>query len=280
MTAVPPPIMIEARRVLLDALDALSEHRQSLILVGAQAVYLRTSEIDLPFSASFTTDADFALDPTTLAQEPPIDVAMMHAGFALTLPDRPGIWGRHVMIGGIHETIPVDLLVPEAVAGPGRRAARLVGHSKHVAGRAVGLEGALFDRSPMQISSLDPADDRTGRVDVAGAAALLVAKLHKIGERAADVRPDRVLAKDGADVYRLMLHLDVGTALERFSLLLDEPVANAATSAAIDYLRVLFRAPASVGTRLAVRGLDGVVPHERVEVVCTAFAQEVLAGLE
>jgi len=38
MTALPPPIMIEARRALLDALDALAEHRQSLILVGAQAV--------------------------------------------------------------------------------------------------------------------------------------------------------------------------------------------------------------------------------------------------
>jgi len=67
--------------------------------------------------------------------------------------------------------------------------------------------------------------------------------------------------------------------LERFSSLLDEPVASTATTAAIDYLRVLFRAPASVGTRLAVGGLDGVVPRERVEVVCTAFAQEVLARL-
>ena len=136
MTPAPPPIMIEARRALLDALEALSAHRQSLILVGAQAVYLRTSEIELPFSASSTTDADLAVDPATLAEEPPIGEAMTHAGFALILPDRPGIWGRHVMIGGIDETIPVDLLVPEAVAGPGRRAARLVGHSKHVAGRA------------------------------------------------------------------------------------------------------------------------------------------------
>lgn len=282
MTALPPPIMIEARRALLDALDALSEHRQSLILVGAQAVYLRTSEVDLPFSAGYTTDADFAIDPSTLAEKPPIGEAMRNAGFALILPDRPGIWGRHVMIGEIDEMIPVDLLVPDAVAGPGRRAARLPGHSKHVAGRAVGLEAAMFDRSPMSILSLDPSDARTGRVDVAGASALLVAKLHKIGERtaAADVRPDRLLAKDGADVYRLMLHLDTNTALERLTSFLAEPVAGAVTSAAIDYLRVLFRAPASVGTRLAVTGLDGVVHHERVEAVCTTLAQEVLAGLE
>ena len=282
MTAAPPPIMIEARRALLDALDALDEHRQSLILVGAQAVYLRTSEVDLPFSASFTTDADFAVDPSTLSDKPPIGESMRHAGFALILPDRPGIWGRNVTIGGIDETIPVDLLVPEAVAGPGRRAARLPGHAKHVAGRAVGLEAALFDRSPMQISSLDPTDVRTGHVDVAGATALLVAKLHKIGERAAaaDVRPDRLLVKDGADVFRLMLHLDPVRAAERLTSLLGEPVAFTATDRATDYLGSLFRTPLSVGTRLAVAGLDGVVARDRVETVCIAFTGGVLTELD
>ncbi len=50
----PPPLMVEARRVLLDALDALTDHRDSLVLVGAQAVYLRTDEIVLSFSASYT----------------------------------------------------------------------------------------------------------------------------------------------------------------------------------------------------------------------------------
>ena len=54
----PPPLMVEARRVLLEALDALSDHRGSLVLVGAQAVYLRTDEVALSFSASYTTDAD------------------------------------------------------------------------------------------------------------------------------------------------------------------------------------------------------------------------------
>jgi hypothetical protein len=33
---------IEARRTLLDALDALESHRDSLVLIGAQAVYLHT----------------------------------------------------------------------------------------------------------------------------------------------------------------------------------------------------------------------------------------------
>jgi hypothetical protein len=34
------PITIAARRVLLDALDALEDHRDGLVLVGAQAIYL------------------------------------------------------------------------------------------------------------------------------------------------------------------------------------------------------------------------------------------------
>jgi hypothetical protein len=39
------PLYIQARRVLLDVLDALGSHRQSIVLVGAQAVYLHTGEI-------------------------------------------------------------------------------------------------------------------------------------------------------------------------------------------------------------------------------------------
>jgi hypothetical protein len=35
--------MVEARRVLLDALDALADHRDSQVLVGAQAVMTRSS---------------------------------------------------------------------------------------------------------------------------------------------------------------------------------------------------------------------------------------------
>ena len=81
--------MVQARRVLLDALDALADHRDSLVLVGAQAVYLRTDEVALPFSASYTTDADLAIDPTTLAETPSIVDAMDSAGFERTQPD-PG----------------------------------------------------------------------------------------------------------------------------------------------------------------------------------------------
>jgi hypothetical protein len=39
-------LYVIARRVLLDALEALGEHREATILVGAQAVYLHTGISD------------------------------------------------------------------------------------------------------------------------------------------------------------------------------------------------------------------------------------------
>ncbi len=277
----PPPLMVEARRALLDALTALAAHRRSLILVGAQAVYLRTANVDLSFSVSYTTDADLVVDPATLSDVPLLAEAMQSAGFELTQPDRPGIWGQWTVVDGRDVLVPVDLIVPEALAGPGRRGARLGPHGKRVAGRAVGLEATLVDHSPTTIESFDPEDTRLATVEVAGTTALLVSKLHKIGERAAaaDVRPDRLLVKDGADTYRLMLNLDALTAVDRFEALLRDPVAGESTRTAMLYLDQLFTSPASVGVRLAAEGLAPDVPAERVEGVCVGFARSVLGGL-
>jgi hypothetical protein len=43
----PDPEYIAARRVLLDALEALGAHRKAVVLVGAQAIYLHVGEGDL-----------------------------------------------------------------------------------------------------------------------------------------------------------------------------------------------------------------------------------------
>ena len=53
---------VKARSVLLDALDGLGPHRDALVLVGAQAVYLHAHEADFA-TAPTTTDADLALVP-------------------------------------------------------------------------------------------------------------------------------------------------------------------------------------------------------------------------
>ena len=44
MTASVDPRYVAARRVLLDALDALASQRRAVVVAGAQAVYLRTGD--------------------------------------------------------------------------------------------------------------------------------------------------------------------------------------------------------------------------------------------
>lgn len=51
------PLYIAARRVLRDALEALAPRGDAVIVVGAQAVYLRTGAGELGI-APYTTDGD------------------------------------------------------------------------------------------------------------------------------------------------------------------------------------------------------------------------------
>jgi hypothetical protein len=74
MPGAPDPEYVAARRAL-DALEALDEHRDSIIVVGAQAVYLHTGAADLAV-AEFTTDADLAIDPDGLRSDPRLDAAL------------------------------------------------------------------------------------------------------------------------------------------------------------------------------------------------------------
>src|ERR1044071_4550064 len=86
---------------------------------------------------------------------------------------------RHDEVDGNDDVVvPIDLIVPmEIAAGPGRRSARLAGeHGKHTARKSEGLEGALVDHGPVEITAIDPADNRSIVVNVAGEAAMLVAK--------------------------------------------------------------------------------------------------------
>ena len=181
MTARPAdlaPEYVAARTVLLDALDALTEHRSALVLVGAQAVYLRTGSAGLT-TAPFTTDGDVTLDPRTLGAVPLLEDAMQAAGFHLLERPRgiePGTWIGTAEVAGRRYDVPVDLIVPAAALEGGRtRGARLPDHGKRAAKRTHGLEAALVDADEIPVRGTAPGDDRETSVAVAGAAALLVA---------------------------------------------------------------------------------------------------------
>ena len=180
MPGAPEPQYALARRALLDALDALGAQRAAVILVGAQAIYLHTGEGDIAV-APFTTDGDLALVPELLRDEPRLAEALEAAGF---VPTREiGIWAKHGWLDRDKILVTIDLLVPETLGGPGRRAARLGAHGDRIARKVSGLEAIVVDRVITTIESLEADDRRAFQVAVAGPAALMVAKLHKIGDR-------------------------------------------------------------------------------------------------
>lgn len=187
-------LLVIARSVLLDALDALSDQREALILIGAQAIYIHTKAAPVALPET-TKDSDIAIDRRALSDDPRLELALERAGFMLG--DQPGSWrGR---LG-----VPVDLMTPAGMADPGgTRGARMPPRSHHATRRTAGLEPAVVDYSHLAMSALDESDPRTFTVKVAGPAALIVAKMHKLGERQAQ-SPHRLLDKDAHDVYRLL----------------------------------------------------------------------------
>lgn len=233
-----------ARAGLLDALEALKDHLDALVVIGAQAVYLHTGATEIAL-AEFTTDGDVAVDPDLLSSSPLIEDAMRVAGF---LPDpRESAVGSWISPRGVW----VDLMVPDAVAGAGRRGARVPPHSSASMRRARGIEGTLIDNSKVTIGALDPAiDSRQFEVSVAGPAGLLVAKLHKITDRIES--PARQDNKDAHDIYRLLRAIKTEVLAETLGRLLEDDLSAEVTREALDHLRALFAdGPGARGSRMA-----------------------------
>jgi hypothetical protein len=234
---------VAARRVLLDALIALAPHGDAVILAGAQAIYLHTGTAELAI-APYTTDGDLVLNPCLLGDVPELEAGMTAAGFHLQQMGghaEPGIWLAKTSAAGEEIIVPVDLIVPEGTAlGRGRRAARLAGHGERAARRAVGVEAALVDNSTMTIAALDPNDKRVLQAKVAGPAALLVAKAHKLHDRVSSGRPARLDDKDAADVVRLMQTTRPDEIAAALDVLAGDEVAGPSTKEALKYIDDLF----------------------------------------
>jgi hypothetical protein len=239
-------LLVVARSALLDALDALESQRDALVLIGAQAIYLHTGAAVVAL-AEATKDSDLAVDPRVLRESPLLEEAMKQAGFHRDLLNpQPGGWISQ-------DGIPVDLMVPEALAGgSGSRSVNMPPHDHHATRRTAGLEATIIDCAPMTISALHADDPRSVVMNVAGPAALMVAKLHKIGER--QNQPNRLIDKDAHDIYRLLVATDTDTLARKLVVLTADPLAGAATVQAIDYLDQLFGSgPDALGAVMAGR---------------------------
>ncbi|HET6497735.1 MAG TPA: hypothetical protein VFH17_01590 [Coriobacteriia bacterium] len=156
MSGEPDQLYVEARRALLDALDALGPQAAAIVLVGAQAIYLHAGDAQLAVAVQ-TRDGDLAVDPRGLRDQPSLESAM------------------------------------------------------------------------------EPGDRRSVDVRVAGPAALLVAKLHKVAERRGT--PDRLVDKDALDIYRLLVAVRTPTLARAMRGLLADRISAQVTRDGVTYLR-------------------------------------------
>lgn len=263
------PLYIQARTALLDVLEALVEQLDAVILVGAQAIYLNLGETGLAV-APFTTDADLALDPQALKTEPQLTEAMHAAGFA-EKSQQIGTW---ISSRGGTE---IDLMVPAAVGGMGRRAARLGEHGDRVARKTRGLEAALIDKHVQIIGSFEDDDPRRFEVAVVGSTALLIAKLHKLAERWQD--EGRRSAKDALDIYRILQAIDTQDLATPFKAALGDPQAHDVVAEALAYLAQLFGTETSPGSAMAAQAAELLLDHDEVTASCAILTQDLLAQL-
>ena len=264
--------VVNARRALLDAFEALGVHRESIVLVGAQAVYLHTGSAEIAI-AEFTTDGDLVVDSRTLVDDPLVELAMEAGGFMHDpSTQNPGVWLSR-------DGVQVDLMVPAAIAGVGRRSVEAPPHGKLSMRKSYGLEAALVSNVEMEITSFEASDERTFAVRVAGPAALLVAKLHKLHERITEKRG--VENKDAHDIYRLLVALDTDLLVKEVSELLGNEMSAEVSREALQYLGELFAdGPEAAGSEMAGAAEIGVGNPSQVSESVSLLADDLRKALE
>jgi hypothetical protein len=253
------------------------------VLVGAQAIYIHTGDAGLAVAES-TTDGDLVLNPERVPEDPEISAAMRSKGFYRdekeSGPDI-GIWSSVREIDGVEAIVKVDLLMPEAVGGGGRRAARVKGHEKGSVLKVRGLEGCLVDCAPCTVGAFDESDARSYRILVAGPAALLVGKLIKLKERSAEFEAggrDRRKNKDALDVLRILRATDMKELGAQLRMLAAEDVSAGVTREAVEGLRNLFGRADSRASRMAAEAAFPE-PTATIALSCAALTAELMAEL-
>ena len=266
------PNYVRARAGLLDALKALGPLRAAAVLVGAQGVYEYTREVDDHFAvAPATFDADLAFIPELLIDDPRIPEAMLEAGYMLG--DQPGIYRRD-------DNTQVDLLVPQIVGGRRGRGADLGVHGNRSARQVRGLEGALVSRRPMAIGSFSPEDHRSFEIQVAGPAALLVAKIHKLADRADEQGSPRLNNKDAFDVYRLLLAIQARELAEEAAILRGHSRSQEVTEEALAKFSELFETDSGTGTQLVVDHIGPLENPDFIAASVVALAKDFLDAVD
>ena len=113
---------------------------------------------------------------------------------------------------------------------------------------------------------------------VAGPAALLVSKAHKVHERQ-PAPPRRRKPKDSHDVYRLLRDVQPEELAAGFTRLRESPISREPTEVAIGYLRELFSTPESPGSRMAGDAVAEVGDEQAVRDGVAVLTRELLEAV-
>jgi hypothetical protein len=269
-----PEMLVRSRTVLLDVLEALAAHSDAVVLVGAQAVYLHTGELDVAL-AEATKDSDVALDSRLLGEDPLVEDAMRTAGLSRVPAGQPGEWETA-------DGVPVDLIVPKALdnrISESARAAHIDPHDRMAARSTKGIEAAVVSFIVKNVEALDGKDGRVLEAKVASPAALLVAKAHKIQERLSAKR--HLDDKDAHDAYRLFRAVETFVLADQFTELLTNELSAEVTGEAVEFIRELFAAgPDATGSKMAGRAEQGIGDPDFVAESVSILATELMEVLD
>lgn len=247
---VPRTEMEWSRRAIINVVGVLAVHAESLTLVGAHAVLLRTMDLDVPRMP--TGDGDLGVTPGLVGDLPSIEVLLADAGYEHRTTARPGLWGREPYDepdGTRSFREKIDLLAPHGLSGTVSRNKRGVralqpAHGKLAVGNVLGLELAAFNRSPLTIT--DFAVPRLAvEIHVADIPALILAKGSKIGERLREPRKGAVRDKDLGDLWRLMAVADPRETARVIAEFVDHPEVGVDVRQSVDWTAAVLRDPVS-----------------------------------
>jgi hypothetical protein len=124
---------------------------------------------------------------------------------------------------------------------------------------------------------LDPEDERQFDLMLAGPAALIVAKVHKIMDRQGDV--DRRSDKDALDLYRLLRVVPTRDLAQRFRTLQADPLSRQVAETAHRMLPNLFGRARAPGIQMAVRATYPLESDETLGASIVALTQDLLSEL-
>ena len=264
-----------ARRALLDALEALEAHLETLILIGAQAVYLHTNHLNLPLAPA-TTDADIAFDTRVLSDSPELSALLRAKGYfeATSVNGNPGHWVNK-------DGVPLDLFQPNTLSGRvGKgRTAKIDPHEDGVLRIGKGLDCVLVDNSVMTIVSFEESDKRVSEMKVAGPTAMLVAKVAKIADREF-AGEKRWAYKDAHDVFRILKALETEPLADSFKKLLADPLCSREAEAGLaGFVRLFAESQDATGNLMAAEAARRTDEAEQIQAEAWALAADLVDAI-